>query len=66
MLTLMAMLLEQFETITFLTSLLWIRTDFLLHQMDIDGDGDDDIQVGLTVNLNNIDLSGAIFLHMSN
>ena len=53
---------EQFETITFLTSLLSLldpETDFLLHQMDIDGDGDDDIQVGLTVNLNNIDLSGA-------
>ncbi|MEK9805471.1 MAG: hypothetical protein VW551_04165 [Euryarchaeota archaeon] len=52
---------EQFETITFLTSLLSLldpETDFLLHQMDIDGDGDDDIQVGLTVNLNNIDLSG--------
>tara|TARA_B000000557_G_scaffold90078_1_gene72733 strand:+ start:967 stop:5334 length:4368 start_codon:yes stop_codon:yes gene_type:complete len=52
---------ERAETITFLTSLLSLldpQTDFLLHQMDIDGDGDDDIQVGLTVNLNNIDLSG--------
>jgi hypothetical protein len=29
-----------------------------LHQMDIDDDGDDDIQVGLTVNLNDIELSG--------
>ena len=52
---------EKAESITFLTSLLSLldpETDFLLHQMDIDDDGDDDIQVGLTVNLNNIDLSG--------
>ena len=59
---------EEFETITFLTSLVSLldpETDFLLHQMDIDGDGDDDIQVGLTVNLNNIDLSGTCLLYTS-
>ena len=53
--------IEQAESITFLTSLLSLldpETEFLLHQMDIDDDGDDDIQVGLTVNLNDIELSG--------
>ena len=52
---------EQAESITFLTSLLSLldpETEFLLHQLDVDDDGDDDIQVGLTVNLNDIELSG--------
>tara|TARA_B100000902_G_scaffold53463_2_gene60243 strand:- start:3389 stop:7759 length:4371 start_codon:yes stop_codon:yes gene_type:complete len=53
---------ENFETITFLASLLSLldtETDALLHQMDIDNDGDDDIQVGLSIDLNDPELDGA-------
>ena len=52
---------EQYETITFLSSLLSLfdsETDFLLHQMDIDDDGDDDIQVGLSIDMNDPQLDG--------
>ena len=52
---------EQSESITFLTSLLSLfgpRNRFLTTPNGYDDDGDDDIQVGLSVNLNNIDLSG--------
>ena len=52
---------EQAEEITFLTSLLSLfdtETDFLLHQIDIDDDGDEDIQVGLSINMNDPELSG--------
>ena len=51
---------EQAEEITFLTSLLSLfdtETDFLLHQIDIDDDGDEDIQVGLSINMNDPELS---------
>ena len=44
--------IEQFETVTFSASLLSLfnfNTDPLLHSIDIDDDGDDDIQVGLSV-----------------
>jgi len=44
--------IEQFETVTFsasLLSLLNVDTEPLLHSMDVDDDGDDDIQVGLQV-----------------
>lgn len=52
---------EQSETITFFVSLLSLfdpETEFLLHQMDIDDDGDDDIQVGLSINMQNPELDG--------
>ena len=45
-------IVEKFETVTFSASLLSLfnfNTDPLLHAIDIDDDGDDDIQVGLTV-----------------
>ena len=45
-------IIENFETVTFSASLLSlfnINTDPLLHAIDIDDDGDDDIQVGLSV-----------------
>ena len=45
---------ERYEVISFtasLFSLLDVNTESLLHEMDVDGDGDDDIQVGLRVNL---------------
>ena len=45
-------IVEQFETVTFSASLLSLfnfNTDPLLHAVDIDDDGDDDIQVGLSV-----------------
>ena len=48
---------EQSETITFLTSLLSLfdsETEFLLHQVDIDQDGDDDIQVGLSIEISDV------------
>ena len=44
-------IIENFETVTFSASLLSlfnINTDPLLHAIDIDDDGDDDIQVGLS------------------
>lgn len=44
--------IEQFETVTFSASLLSLfnfNTDPLHHSIDIDDDGDDDIQVGLSV-----------------
>ena len=44
--------IETFETVTFSASLLSLfnfNTDPLLHAMDVDDDGDDDIQVGLSV-----------------
>ncbi len=53
--------IEQYETITFLTSLLSLfdpETEFLLHQMDVDDDGDDDIEVGLTIDLLDPELDG--------
>jgi hypothetical protein len=43
---------EEFEIVTFTVSLLSLfnpDTDFLLHAIDVDNDGDDDIQVGLKV-----------------
>lgn len=52
---------EQSETITFLTSLLSLfdsETEFLLHQVDIDQDGDDDIQVGLSIDISDPELDG--------
>ena len=52
---------EKSETITFTTSLLSLfdtETGFLLHQVDIDDDGDDDIQVGLTIDMNDPELDG--------
>ena len=45
-------IVEKFETVTFSASLLSLfnfNTDPFLHAIDIDDDGDDDIQVGLTV-----------------
>ena len=45
-------IVEQFETVTFSASLLSLfnfNTDPLLHAVDIDDDGDNDIQVGLSV-----------------
>ena len=45
-------IIEQFETVTFSASLLSLfnfNTDPLLHSIDIDDDGDNDIQVGLSV-----------------
>jgi hypothetical protein len=52
---------EKSETITFITSLLSLfdsETGFLLHQVDIDDDGDDDIQVGLSIDMNDPELDG--------
>jgi len=53
---------EKFQTITFTTTLLSfldLETEAFLHQVDIDDDGDDDIQVGLSVDLNDLELDGS-------
>lgn len=45
---------EQYQVVSFsssLFSLLNINTEALLHSVDVDGDGDDDIQVGLKVDV---------------
>ena len=47
-------IIESYEVVSFSASLFSIlntNTDALLHSMDVDGDGDDDIQVGLKVDL---------------
>ena len=47
-------IIESYEVVSFSASLFSIlntNTDALLHTMDVDGDGDDDIQVGLKVDL---------------
>ena len=47
-------IIENYEVVSFSASLFSIlntNTDALLHTMDVDGDGDDDIQVGLKVDL---------------
>ena len=52
---------EKFESITFTSSLFSLfdsDTDALLHQVDVDDDGDDDLQVGLTISFENIELDG--------
>ena len=52
---------EKFESITFTSSLFSIfdsDTEPLLHQVDVDDDGDDDLQVGLTISFENIELDG--------
>ena len=52
---------ENFESITFTSSLFSLfdsDTDPLLHQVDVDDDGDDDLQVGLTISFENIELDG--------
>ncbi|HIN04445.1 MAG TPA: hypothetical protein EYM66_05240, partial [Candidatus Poseidoniales archaeon] len=54
-------IVEKFESITFTSSLFSIfdsDTDPLLHQVDVDDDGDDDLQVGLTISFENIELDG--------
>ncbi len=53
---------EKYESITFISSLLSLldsETDAFLHQMDIDDDGDDDIQVGLSLDLNDPEIDGS-------
>ena len=47
-------IIEQFEIVSFSASLLSLlnsNTESFLHAVDVDGDGDDDIQVGLTIDV---------------